>query len=55
MTVPPPFLWRLATEGLQLERRKMLQGSPGMSLNATTGFADTSISVYCPDGYINNS
>jgi hypothetical protein len=33
----------------------MLQGSPGMSLNTTTRFADTSISVYCPDGYINNS
>jgi hypothetical protein len=33
----------------------MLQGSPGMSLNTTTGFADTSISVYCPDGYISNS
>jgi hypothetical protein len=49
------FLWRLATEGLQLERRKMLQGSPGMSLNTTTGFADTSISAYCPDGYLNNS
>jgi hypothetical protein len=75
------FLWRLATEGLQLDRSKdaaindarrvctryaggeseqqiiqdMLQGSPGMSLNTASGFADTSISVYCPDGYINNS
>jgi hypothetical protein len=36
------FLWRLATEGLQLDRSKdMLQGSPGMSLNTASGFADT--------------
>jgi hypothetical protein len=27
-------------------------GSPGMSLNTASGFADTAISVYCPDGYI---
>ena len=33
----------------------MLQASPGMSLNTAAGFADTSISVYCADGYINNS
>jgi hypothetical protein len=33
----------------------VLQESPGMSLNTATGFADTSIGVYCPDGYINNS
>jgi len=26
-----------------------------MSLNTATGFADTSISVYCPDGYLNDS
>ena len=55
MTVTPSFLWRLATEGLQLERRKMLQGLPGMSLNTSTRFAETWISVYCPNGYINNS
>jgi hypothetical protein len=24
-------------------------------LNTASGFADTSISVYCPDGYINTS
>ena len=33
----------------------MLQGSPGMSLNTATGFADTSISVYRPDGYLNDT
>jgi Protein of unknown function (DUF732) len=33
----------------------MLQGSPGMSLNTASGFADTAISVYCPDGSLNNS
>jgi Protein of unknown function (DUF732) len=30
----------------------MLAGSPGMSLNTASTFADTAISVYCPDGYI---
>jgi len=25
-----------------------------MSLNTASGFADTSISVFCPDGYIDN-
>ncbi len=33
----------------------MLQGSPGMSLNTASSFADTAISVYCPDGVVNNS
>jgi hypothetical protein len=33
----------------------MLQGTPGMSLNTASGFADTAISVYCPDGVVNNS
>jgi hypothetical protein len=33
----------------------ILQGSPGMSLNTASGFADTAISVYCPDGSLNNS
>jgi Protein of unknown function (DUF732) len=32
-----------------------LQGSPGMSLNTASSFADTAISVYCPDGVMNNS
>ena len=32
----------------------MLQGSPGMSLDTASGFADTAISVYCPGGYIDN-
>jgi Protein of unknown function (DUF732) len=30
----------------------MLAGSPGMSLNTASSFADTAISVYCPDGYV---
>jgi len=25
-----------------------------MSLNTASGFADTAISVYCPDGYIDH-
>jgi hypothetical protein len=33
----------------------MLQGTPGMSLNTASGFADTAISVYCPEGVVNNS
>jgi hypothetical protein len=33
----------------------MLAGSPGMSLNTASSFADTAISVYCPDGYLDNS
>jgi hypothetical protein len=33
----------------------MLQGSPGMSLNTASSFADTAISVYCPDGVLNNT
>ena len=33
----------------------MLQGTPGMSLNTASSFADTAISVYCPDGVLNNS
>ena len=28
----------------------ILAGSPGMSLDAASSFADTAISVYCPDG-----
>ena len=32
----------------------MLAGSPGMSLNTASGFADGAISVYCPDGYIDH-
>ena len=34
--------------------RTFLQGSPGMSLNTASSFADTAISVYCPDGYIDH-
>ncbi|HME16346.1 MAG TPA: DUF732 domain-containing protein [Mycobacterium sp.] len=30
----------------------MLAGSPGMSLNTASRFADTAISVYCPDGSV---
>lgn len=30
----------------------VLQGSPGMSPNTASGFADTAISVYCPNGVI---
>jgi Protein of unknown function (DUF732) len=33
----------------------MLQGSPGMSLSIASGFADTAISVYCPDGVVKSS
>ncbi|HEY9305022.1 MAG TPA: DUF732 domain-containing protein [Mycobacterium sp.] len=33
----------------------MLQGTPGMSPNTASGFADTAISVFCPDGVVNNS
>jgi hypothetical protein len=33
----------------------MLQGTPGMSANTASSFADTAISVYCPDGVVNNS
>jgi hypothetical protein len=32
----------------------ILQGSPGMTLNTASGFADTAISVYWPDGYIDH-
>jgi Protein of unknown function (DUF732) len=32
----------------------VLQGSPGMSLNTASSFADTAISVYCPDGYVDH-
>jgi hypothetical protein len=32
----------------------ILQGSPGMTLNTASGFADTAISVYCPDGYVDH-
>ncbi|WIM87141.1 DUF732 domain-containing protein [Candidatus Mycobacterium wuenschmannii] len=30
---------------------EMLQGSPGMSPDTATDFADTAIDVYCPDGH----
>lgn len=33
----------------------VLQGSPGMTLNIASSFADTAISVYCPDGVVKNS
>jgi hypothetical protein len=33
----------------------MLAGSPGMSLNTASTFADTAISVDCPDGYVDSS
>ncbi len=29
----------------------ILQGSPGMSVDTATDFADTAIDVYCPDGH----
>ena len=32
----------------------ILQGSPGMTLNTASGFADTAISVYCLDGYVDH-
>jgi Protein of unknown function (DUF732) len=32
----------------------VLQGSPGMSLDTASSFADTAISVYCPDGYVDH-
>jgi hypothetical protein len=34
--------------------QEMLQGSPGMWLDTASGFADTAISVYCPDGYVDH-
>jgi hypothetical protein len=33
----------------------MLQGTPGMSVNTASSFADAAISVYCPDGVVNSS
>ncbi len=33
----------------------ILQGSPGMSLNTASNFADAAISVYCPNGYVDTS
>jgi hypothetical protein len=33
----------------------MVQGSPGMSPNTASSFADTAISVYCPDGAVTSS
>jgi len=33
----------------------ILSGSPGMSLNTASTFADTAISVYCPDGALDSS
>lgn len=33
----------------------ILAGSPGMSLDTASTFADTAISVYCPDGAMNSS
>ena len=41
-------------ESEQQINQDMLAGSPGMSLNTASGFADTAISVYCPDGYIDH-
>lgn len=32
----------------------ILQGSPGMSLDTASTFADTAISVFCPDGVVDN-
>ena len=32
----------------------ILQGSPGMSLDTASTFANTAISVYCPDGYVDS-
>jgi len=32
----------------------ILQGSPGMTLNTASGFADTAISVYCPEATSTN-
>jgi hypothetical protein len=29
----------------------ILQGSPGMSVDTATDFAETSIDIYCPDGH----
>jgi hypothetical protein len=34
--------------------RTCWRGRRGMSLNPASGFADTAISVYCPDGYIDH-
>ena len=33
----------------------ILTGSPGMSLSTASTFADTAISVYCPDGTMDSS
>jgi hypothetical protein len=33
----------------------MLQGSPGMTLDTASSFADTAISVYCPEGVMRGS
>jgi Protein of unknown function (DUF732) len=33
----------------------ILTGSPGMSLSTASTFADTAISVYCPDGAMDSS
>jgi len=33
----------------------VLRGSPGMSLNTASSFADTAIGVYCPDGVMDDS
>ena len=32
----------------------ILQGSPGMSLDTASSFADTAINVYCPSGYVDS-
>jgi Protein of unknown function (DUF732) len=42
-------------EGEQQIVQDIRSGSPGMSLNTASTFADTAISVYCPDGALNSS
>lgn len=32
----------------------ILEGSPGMSINTASTFADIAMDVYCPKGYLDN-
>jgi Protein of unknown function (DUF732) len=41
----------LGGEGKDQIVQDILQGSPGMSVDTATDFADTAIDVYCPDGH----
>jgi hypothetical protein len=41
----------LSGESKDQVTQDILQGSPGMSVDTATDFADTAIDVYCPDGH----